>query len=529
MTDMRMKLALTPVLVALIFVVLGTAFSAPPTIPVQASTKTGNTFIFTVESLTVSGSTGTTKTVTVVVSYYGKYTLLGSSISLTTGCNATVLSDQPVLLGSWRPGTVKTATFTVDGSNASNLCPISVLITWQDSWDDATSMNTGMGGSVPISTQLNACWSEDLRVSIKPQMIYLNSVNSAVLEVKNNGAGTLEKVSLSISGQGLTLLNVTVPLIYTLEKMPSGYKISIPLQLVAQSSFPSLQVTATYVDCTGNAKTIMFTVPLYASQGQSILVVPDPSSVIAGTRSNVTLKVINMGSISVNSVQVILNLQASPIAISPATLSLDTLKPGETKSFTVKVDVPSTASTSTPVTYQVVYTAPGSGVALTQGSFTLFILQRSSLSITSIEVVPQQVEVGSNVVFALALINDGTYPVYAVNVSAQPSDGLVSSRSLYTYLGQLNPQALTSVPFSFKAVKEGTYEVKFTVTYVDAYGKRGVVERGAVVKVVPASNSNTASSPRNSYGLALLAAAITIAAVAVGYLYRRLRGKGAVN
>lgn len=503
-------------------------YSAPLPTPTQPSTKTGTTYLFVVENINVADSSGTTKIVTVSLSYYGKYTLLGSKVSIYPGCNATVLSDQPVLLGSWRPGTLKVATFTVDGANASTICPVSILVSWQDGWDDTYSMNTQMGGSVLLSTQLNACWSTDLRVSLTPQMLYMNTINSAVLEVVNKGSSPIRNVAVAVSGQGVTLLNVSVPLTYNVNQLSSGSKLSIPLQLVPQSSFPSLLVTVSYVDCTGSAKTSTFNVPLYASQGQSILVVPDPATVTAGASNNVTLKVINLGNVLAQSLQVILNLQASPLAITPAVLDVGSLSPEEAKTFKVRVDVPSTATASTPVSYQVLYTTPGSGLTFTQGSFTLFLLQQSSVTITSIEVVPQKAEVGSNVVLALSLINSGTYPVYAVNVSAVPTDGLVSSRTLYTFLGQLNPQVLTSVPFSFKAVKEGSYEVKFRVTYIDAYGKPGYAERSAFVEVVPATQSSSTTTNRpfntNVLAIALLLAVILVFAL---YFYKRSRGKGA--
>ncbi|MGC8836296.1 MAG: COG1361 S-layer family protein [Infirmifilum sp.] len=503
-------------------------YSAPIPQASQSSTKTGATYIFTIESISVVDLSGTTKTVTVAVTYYGKYTLLGSSISLQPQCNASVLSGQPVLLGSWRPGTTKIATFTVDGTNASTHCPVGILVSWQDSWDDAYGMNTQMGGSTLINTELVACWLTDPRVSVSPQMVYMNTINSAVIEIANQGISDMRDVTVSINGQGVTLLNITVPLSYNVGLLAGGSRIRIPLQLVPQSSFPALLVTLSYVDCTGNARSSTFNIPLYATQGQSIIVIPDPATVTAGATNKITLRVVNLGSITAKNLQVILNLQGSPLAITPSVLEIGDLNPGEIKTFPVRVEVPSTASTSTPVSYQAIYNTPGSGLTYTQGSFTLFLLQRSSVTITSIEVVPQTVEVGSNVVFALSLINDGTYPVYAVNVSAYPGEGLVSSRTLYTYLGQLNPQVLTSVPFSFKALKEGDYEVRFLVTYVDAYGNKGSAERVSFVKVVKPSASTT-SSPRTSANpTSLLLGGLFLLLVALGvYLYKRRSKKGA--
>lgn len=493
----------------------------------QSSSIRGSVYIFNLESVSVLDGPGTTRTVVFSLSYYGRYTLLGASVSLEPQCNATVLSSQPVQVGSWRPGTVKVASFTVDGASAPTSCPMKLIVSWGDSWDDSHSMNTQISGSMTLDAEITACWSEDLRVSITPRMVYMNSINGILLDVVNNGSLTLRNVEITVSGQGVTILNTSVPLTYRLQEIPPGKHFTTTLQLVPQSSFPSLSATVSYVDCTGNAKTKTYSIPMYASQGQSILVVPDPATVTVGTRSNVTLKVVNLGSVEADNLQVILNLQGSPLAISPAVATLGNLKPGEMKAFTVLVDVPSTASASTTFSYNAVYYTPGGGLTFTQGTFTLFILQRSSLSVTSVEVVPQKAEVGSNIVFVINLINDGTYPVYNVNVTVLPPDGLVSARSPYTFLGQLNPQVLTSVPFTFKAVKEGSYEVRFRVTYRDAYGNTAYVERAAVVNVAQASSSTAGKQSPDHGGNTFLAILVAALAVAAGfYFYRKTRSRG---
>ncbi|QOJ78746.1 hypothetical protein IG193_08355 [Infirmifilum lucidum] len=491
------------------------------------SQRSGDVYVFNLESVAVSGGPGSVRTITLSLSYYGRYTLLGSAVSLQPQCNATVLSDQPVQLGSWRPGTVKVASFTVDTSKATVRCPVELVVSWSDSWDDAYGMNTQLSGSSTLKATVTACWFEDLRVGVVPQIVYVDSVNSVLLDVLNSGSSSMREVTIIVSGQGATLINASLPLSYQLREIPPGKRFTAALQLVPQSSFPSLAVTVSYVDCAGNFKTVSYNVPMYASPGQSIVVVPDPATVVAGTRSEVALKVVNVGSVEAKNLRVVLNLQASPLAINPAVIDSGDLKPGDVKTFTVHVDVPSTASASTLVSYQTIYYIPGSGPTFTQGSFTLFILQRSSLSITSIEVVPSRATVDSNVVFAVNLINDGTYPVYAVNVTAYPPEGLTPARSPSTFLGQLNPQVLTSIPFTFKAAREGSYEVKFRATYRDAYGNTAYVERTAVVEVIPASPETLKSRSYIPGGVFLWVAVLALLAAGGYYFYRKTRSRGA--
>ncbi len=493
------------------------------------SQRSGGVYVFNLESVTVSGGPGPVRIITFSLSYYGRYTLLGSAVSLQPLCNATVLSDQPVQLGSWRPGTVKVASFTVDAGSATVRCPVKLVVSWNDGWDDAYGMNTGLSGSSILEATVTACWLEDLRVAVIPQVVYMNSVNSVLLDVLNSGSSSMSEVTVTVSGQGVTLINTSLPLSYRIREISPGEHFKATLQLVPQSSFPLLTATLSYVDCAGNFKTASYNIPLYASPGQSIVVVPDPATVVAGARNEVALKVINVGSVEAKNLRVVLNLQASPLAINPAVIDSGDLKPGDVRTFTVHVDVPSTASASALVSYQAIYYIPGGGPTLTQGSFTIFILQRSSLSITSIDVVPSRATVGSNIIFAVNLINDGTYPVYAVNVTAYLPEGLIPLRSPSTFLGQLNPQVLNSIPFTFKAVREGSYEVKFRATFRDAYGNTAYVERAAVVEVVPASPETPKSRSYTIWEVFLWVAALVLVAAGGYYLYRKTRSRGAAG
>ncbi|MEM3688549.1 MAG: hypothetical protein QXW42_01395, partial [Thermofilum sp.] len=191
----------------------------------------------------------------------------------------------------------------------------------------------------------------------------------------------------------------------------------------------------------------------------------------------------------------------------------------------ISVSVPTTASSSETVSYQALYTVEGGGVVNTAGTFSFYIAQTSRVTITSTDIVPQSPQVGGNVIVAVGLINDGSFPVYGVNVSATASQGLAPLRSTYTYLGQLNPQVLTSLPFSFKATLEGVQEVKFIVTYRDAYGRVMNTERTVLINVSPATTSSSTQQASNFRDNSLLIALTLIIIVAVAFAAYRRRAK----
>ncbi|AJB41840.1 hypothetical protein TCARB_0788 [Thermofilum adornatum 1505] len=321
------------------------------------------------------------------------------------------------------------------------------------------------------------------------------------------------------------MLNSSIPTVLEVGRLDPGMKKSLPLQIIPQSNFPSLAVTLSYTDCMGNKKTSSLQIPFYATTGQSILIVPEPSVLSSGQASNVNLKVINAGNVPIKNLNIILSLQKSPLSISPAMLSIGDLRPGEVKTIPISVSVPTTASSSETVSYQALYTVEGGGVVNTAGTFSFYIAQTSRVTITSTDIVPQSPQVGGNVIVAVGLINDGSFPVYGVNVSATASQGLAPLRSTYTYLGQLNPQVLTSLPFSFKATLEGVQEVKFIVTYRDAYGRVMNTERTVLINVSPATTSSSTQQASNFRDNSLLIALTLIIIVAVAFAAYRRRAK----
>ncbi|MHB9302006.1 COG1361 family protein [Thermofilum pendens] len=510
-----------PVLLLIAVTVAATLVGAGPvTVSPSGSARA---YAFVLEDVSVLDSGVPSGVVQVSVSYYGAYTLLGASLGLTARCGGAEVSAGSVDVGSWRPGTVKTARFTLNTSSLGSECTLRVSVSWGDSWDDAQKTYTGLGGSTSLEYSFTACWGERVSVGVRPQMVYSSTVNPVLLVVENSGRTALRQVEVYVAPQGSVLLNASVPTVFELGDLKPGERRVVPLSVVPQSPFPSFSVTVSYLDCSGSKKSVAQQVYLYAAAGQSIVVVPDPPVLVAGQASNVSLRVVNAGGVAVKGLSLVLGVQKSPLSVSPSFLVVGDLGPGESRSVPVTVLVPATASSSESVAYQALYSVEGGGLATSGGSFTFYVAQRSSVSITSVDVVPQSPEVGSNVIFAVSLVDDGTFPVYAVNVSAYASRGLSPLRSTYAYLGQLNPQVLTTVPFSFRAVEEGMQEVRFVVTYRDAYGYSRSAERTVYVNVARQQPSRQAQGGSANPYVYLAAVAVALL-LAAAYAARKRRG-----
>lgn len=519
---------LAVIAVAMLLVIAAPALSQP----VVRVTLGGKDAVFALESISVLDNGHPVGSVQVAVSYFGAHTLLGSSMRLKIICGNSTYTTDSVSLGSWRPSTQKVATFTVDTTKLGSDCRVEVVLSWSGSWDDALRTSTGYSGSTSLDTSLTACWGERLQVSLNPQTTYLASINPVFFTVENSGKSRVDNLEIAIVPQGALLLNSSIPTVLEVGRLDPGMKKTLPLQIIPQSSFPSLAVTLSYTDCMGNKKTSTLQVPFYATTGQSVLVVPEPSVLDSGQTSNVNLKVINAGDVPIKNLNILLSLQKSPLSISPAMLSVGDLRPGEVKTLPISVSVPTTASSSETVSYTALYTVEGGGVVSTAGTFSFYIVQTSKVTITSTDIVPQNPQVGGNVIVTVGLINDGSFPAYGVNVSAEASQGLTPLRLTYTYLGQLNPQVLMSVPFSFKATQEGVQEVKFVVTYRDAYGRVMSTERTVLINVSPAGTSSAsgrASSDRSTYEITIrgsdLLVALVVILVAVAFIAYKRRAK----
>lgn len=493
--------------------------TAPPSEPFE--------YGFSVEYVRWIESRGNLSVVEVGVSYYGTYTLLGVEVTLKTACNAEILSPQPIRLGSWRSGTVKSFRFTVNSSQLQEKCVVHMNIHWRQAWDEAErELKESYSGSAQLDVDLRYCGPESIAVSVDPQTLYMGAVNTVRVVFSNNGDYPVDDLTATVNAQGLSIINTRFPVEIAVSRLDPGESKSFTLQVVPQSAYSSMSISISYTNCMGEDVMKTVNVPMIGSTGQSLVVVPEPSKVNAGMSSKVNLRVANLGNIPMRDLRLILTFQRSTLAVSPTILYVGDLNPGQEKRVQVEVDVPATASAGETIAYQATFLTEGGSLSTITGSFTIFVLQTSSLTITSVEAVPERPEVGKTVIFAVNVINDGNFPVYGVNISATPDEGLKPVRSTYNFLGQLNPQVITSVPFSFRVVKPGIREVVFTITYRDAYGNTHSVERrAAVIAENPAASGHSGNSEPGGVGLYAVAVSAVVAALAALVYYRRVKGR----
>lgn len=477
---------------------------------------------FTVEQARWVETRGNLSVFEAVVTYYGGRVLLDVKASLEPGCGGRVVSPQPVMLGSWPNGVAKTIRFTVNTSEMGGKCEGAIAITWDKEWDPALQyVYVAPIGSARLRVDTSFCGTPSLSVKVHPSILYLNGENVVTVEVGNTGRFKVTDVDVEVNVQGASVSGSSYPVEFKAAKLDPGEWRAYTLRLVPSSPAVVLTFRESYANCMGEETVSTATVALSAVRGQAVLLAPVNGSIPAGATRSVSLRLVNLGSTELRDVKVTLSAQGAGVAVEPQLLSLGDVAANGEREFAIRVAVPETAVGSIPVSYTLSYVAPDGSAATLAGSFTLFVVQSSQVYVTSVDVVPSEPKVGDILVLSVSIVNDGGFPVYGVNVSAFAAEGLKPLRATYSFLGRLEAQAVTSVPFSYRVETPGEHRVTFTVVYRDAYGNTHRAVRSVTVNAVQgASRASGTGKPRPSLierWWPLVAALIGVAAVAAAW------------
>jgi len=524
------RLAVALIAVLLVAGLVAVAAQPLPTPRGASAPPSAEDYAFTVEYARWVERQGNLSVLEVAVSYYGRNVLLDSVASLEPGCNASVVSRQPVVLGSWPSGARKIIRFTVNTTGVEGRCWGTIAVKWDREWDPVKekvvlpSVNFRR-----LKVDMSYCGSPQVSVRVEPATLYMGRANTLHIVVANTGGSVIRDLDVRVEVQGASVLDANYPVEVKASVLGPGGEKGFTLRIVPTSPSPVLTFRASYTDCVGDEETSVTVVPLNALRGQAVMVSPVQGRVEAGSTSSVEVKVLNLGSVSLGDAKIALSAQGAGVVVEPQLVSLGDVEPGGERGFTITVAVPATAIGSIPVTYTLSYKTPDGGVVTLGGSFTLFVVQKGQVYVTSVDTVPEEPSVGGTLVLSVNLVNDGSAPVYGVNVTASADEGLEPLRSTYSFLGRLEPQALTSVPFSYRVKAPGEHSVAFEVHYRDAYGVEHVVKRVVTVRAVASSAAGQGGGQQeasNGYGRlwpALLAAALAVVVVAVLVARRRVK------
>jgi len=483
---------------------------------------------FTVEYARWVETKGNLSVLEVAVTYYGDRVLLDAKASLEPGCGGRVASPQPVTLGSWPSGATKVVRFTVDTREMGGRCTGVVALTWEREWDPTLrDVLVPSVGFARLQVDTSYCGAPTLSVEVSPTILYMDRENTVTVRVGNTGRFPISDATVDVLVEGASVSGASYPVQLRATRLEPGEWRSYTLRLVPSSPAVALTFRSSYANCMGEVVSSTVTARLAAVKGQAVLVAPLNGSVSAGETRMVEVRVVNLGSVELTGVRVALSAQGAGIALEPQLVGVGDIPAGGERVFTVRVAVPETAAGSIPVGYTLSYRTPDGGVAVQQGSFTLFVVQSSQVYVTSVDVVPQEPRVGDILVLSVNLVNDGGFPVYGVNVSASAGEGLKPLRATYSFLGRLEAQAVTSVPFSYRVEAPGRHTVTFTVVYRDAYGRvHRAVRTVAVDAVEAAAQAGETGKPRRPSLAAwwpIVAALAGVAVVVVAWRMVRRR------
>lgn len=460
--------------------------------------------------------------------YYGTNTLLDVTSSLRLECGASILTTQPILLGSWEPGTPKEVVYAINVSRMTPRCPATINIQHEGI---AVRTSTGYdvipsvgGGSITFT--LEYAGTPDIRVRVQPSTIYSGAVNSILLVLENVGTGDAIDLSAAIAFSGASVLEVEHPVKMKVSRLEAGSSIDLKLRVVPTSSQVGITVTYDFVDDLGNHRSGQFGLGVPVVSSFAIVVVAEPSKLVAGSSSSIALRIHNYGSSTLRNSLLVLGVpQGSRIVVTPQVLEVGDVEPGGSKEVGVDVSVPNTASGAQSLTYSLIYESEEGTKVTYKDYLTMFIVERAQLAITSVEVVPQRPVSGGTVITSLTLINLGSQAVGKVNVTAIPLSSLAPIRRSYYFLGQVQPQSPTSIPFSFRILEPGTHAVMFNITFEDVYGIKWSLSRSVSFEAVEQTLERGEGGGAAGYQMPL--AALVIIAVAAGMLlFVRARSRG---
>ena len=225
-------------------------------------------------------------------------------------------------------------------------------------------------------------------------------------------------------------------------------------------------------------------------------------------------------------------MQGSQLVIDPTFFEVGDIPVRGAKKVNIELNVPNTITGTQTLQYTLIYNTENREKAQVSGSISVFAVEKAQLTITSMEIVPKVPSIGQTIIVSITIINLGSLPINKVNVTAYYSKGLIPLRQESYFLGKLQPQSPTSIPFSFKAVKDGVQTIDFKITFSDVYGLDWSLSKIVTLNINSTNErfgGNVKEGVRRKGFLSLLHT-VLLALLIVGiiivtlYVYRKMHG-----
>jgi len=435
------------------------------------------------------------------VVYYGTDILLDVQEILRLSCSCEVVSEQPVKLGSWEPGTTKVVDFTVNVTGFPEKCYATLNIQYK-----AVARRTQTGynilsfaGGGSLGFMINYPEYPQLSYYISPTTLRKDAVNLVTITFVNTGTGTVQDLVTKITVNGATLIESFQPIRLRIGKLEPDSNYTLRIKLIPISGQVTLSIDVDYIGTSEQPYNEKFSTTLSAVSTTSVILTAEPSKIRTGSSGEIKIKIINLGDTVLSNV--VLHLrpsQGSKLVISPTLFFIGKVEPGQTREAEVELNIPNTVTGTQTLQYTLIYDSGSSEKNQLSGTISIFAVERAQLTITSTEVVPQEPIIGQTVIVSITLINLGSQPLGKINVTTYYSEGLKPLRQTSYFMGQLQPQVPTSIPFSFKSSKTGTQRIDFVITFSDIYGLNWTITKTIELNIK--ESSKTPSSGKNIKG-----------------------------
>jgi len=463
------------------------------------------------------------------VAYYGGESLLDVEAKLSLECDAKVLSPDVITVGSWEPGTVKVLTFLINTSNIYG----EYTATLEINYDYIARKRTMVGYEIikvkeenSLSFKLSFYGNPFISVFVSPNTVVKDSTNTLTITIKNTGTGDALDLSVIISFSGAALLEVEQPLRVRVSKLSPNRSIKVRVTLVPFSPQVSMNIRTDYVDSYGNRRVDQVNIIIPSFTGVAIVVLAKPSKVKAGSLNEISLEVKNIGDSILKDVFMQIQVtQGSQIVIEPQFLEIGEIAPRKTKRCNVSISAPNLAIGAQNIAYILTYKNEQGSRITVKGSLNIFIVEQAQLTITAVEIVPSKPKVNETVIISLTLINLGSKALNKVNVTIESLHGLEPLRKTYYFLGQIQPQTPTSIPFSFKALEVGKQTIKFKVTCEDMYGIKWSTTKFIEIEVLKAESSSSGEGVSKGFMNKIIVIIIIVTVLITVMLYIRKKRK----
>ncbi|MFQ5761778.1 MAG: COG1361 S-layer family protein [Candidatus Bathyarchaeia archaeon] len=388
------------------------------------------------------------------------------------------------------------------------------------------------------------------------------STGAYPISIKNAGTGDIRDLELTLtmpqtstSTTGLTASQSTRALtllgsesFWHFDVLPAGKTVTVSSSIATSETSAGnyvLTLTLTYLDPLGKSKTETRTLglsvkPRVVSSLVGLTIQEVSADIIRqGTTFNIEGAVQNLGDSIAQAVSIRVITPQSFSSLSPTTVGVGDLTPGESKKvhFTMMVSPSASTGVIHQLDFSITYSDYKGDSQSSTASMGIPIHGSIELITYEVGVSPISVAPGGEFEVALTLLNKGTVPAFFTNVSLTTPGPFIMLPESTDYLGQVDPDA--PVPTSLVAkvdpsTQPGDYPLRVEITFKDEFHilqTESIEMQITVVPWTPAPVSQ--SSPFNLFEslstqmlMAIVAVVVAAASATVASVYVRRKRTG---